>query len=83
MMNIKVLVTPHCSGCKIVKAYLDEMNIKYEVIDMTQNPEVLQKYPTMSAPTIVINEKVEFIGTPGKDELKELVQKKSKQALKK
>ncbi len=72
-MNVKVLVTPNCSGCKIVKGYLDEMNVKYEAIDMTQHPEVLQKYPTMSAPTIVINDKVEFIGTPGKDELRKLV----------
>ena len=72
-MRIKVLVTPQCSGCKIVKGYLNEMNVKYEIIDLTKNPEVLQKYPTMSAPTIVINEKVEFIGTPSKNELKALV----------
>jgi len=72
-MNIKVLVTPHCSACKIVKGYLDEMNAKYEVIDMIENPEVLQKYPTMSAPTLVINDKVEFIGTPSKEELRALI----------
>lgn len=72
-MNIKVLVTPHCSGCKIVKGYLDEMKVKYEVIDMAKNPEVLQKYPTMAAPTIVINDKVTFIGTPSKEELKALI----------
>ncbi len=72
-MNIKVLVTPHCNGCKIVEAYLDEMKVKYEVIDMMEHPEVLQKYPTMSAPTIVINEKIEFIGTPSKEELKKLL----------
>lgn len=83
MMNIKVLVTPHCSGCKIVKEYLDEMNIKYEVIDMAQNPEALQKYPTMSAPTIVINGKVEFIGTPSKEELRALIHKGDKQRVKK
>jgi len=72
-MNIKVLVTPHCSGCKIVKRYLDEMKIKYEIIDMMEHPEIIQKYPTMSAPTIVINEKVEFIGTPSKEELKKVI----------
>ncbi len=78
MMNIKVLVTPNCSGCKIVKGYLDKMHIKYEVIDMTKNPEVLQKYFTMSAPTIVINDKVEFIGTPSENELKTLIDKRGK-----
>lgn len=75
-MSIKILVTPNCSGCKIVKEYLDKMKIKYEVIDMTQNPEILQKYLTMSAPTIVINDKVEFIGTPSEKELKSLIDKK-------
>lgn len=74
-MNIKVLVTPQCSGCKIVKKYLDEMNVKYEVIDMIQHPKILQKYLTMSAPTIVINDKVAFIGTPSKEELKALIHK--------
>lgn len=69
-MNVKVLVTPQCSGCKVVKDYLDEMNIKYEVIDITKNPEMLQKYPTVSVPTIVINGKVKFIGAPGKEELR-------------
>jgi glutaredoxin len=72
-INIKVLVTPNCSGCKIVKGYLDEMNVKYEIIDIAQHPEVLQKYPTMLAPTIVINEKVEFIGTPSREELKKAI----------
>ncbi|PIN77947.1 glutaredoxin [Candidatus Woesearchaeota archaeon CG10_big_fil_rev_8_21_14_0_10_33_12] len=72
-MNIKVLVTPQCSGCKIVKKYLDEMQITYDIIDITQSPEVLQKYPTMTAPTIVINEKVVFIGTPGKNELEKAI----------
>ncbi|MEK6858243.1 MAG: thioredoxin family protein [Nanoarchaeota archaeon] len=74
-MKIKILVTPNCSGCKIVKDYFDKMKIKYKIIDMVKNPEVLQKYCTMSAPTIVINEKVEFIGTPSEKELRDLIKR--------
>ncbi len=49
---------------------MDEMGVKYEVIDITKNPDILQKYQVMTAPGIVINEKLEFTGVPNKEELK-------------
>lgn len=72
-MKVIVLVTPNCSGCVTVKKYLDEMKVKYEVIDISKHPGVLKKYPIMSVPAVVINGKVEFIGTPGKEELKKSI----------
>ncbi|MFA5796437.1 MAG: glutaredoxin family protein [Candidatus Woesearchaeota archaeon] len=72
-MSVIILVTPNCSGCVVVKKYLEEMKVKYETIDISKNPGILQKYPTMSVPTIIVNEKVEFIGTPNKEELKKIV----------
>lgn len=30
--------------------------------DVTKNPEILQKYPIMAAPCVVINGKLEFAG---------------------
>jgi len=50
---------------------LDEMNIPYEVIDITEKPEYLQKYPIFTAPGVVIDEKLEFTGVPKKQELEE------------
>lgn len=72
-MKVIILVAPNCSGCLVVKRYLDEMKVKYEVIDISKDPGILQKYPTMSVPTIVVNDKVEFIGTPGKEELRKVI----------
>ena len=72
-MMIKVLVTPHCGGCRIVRKYLDELNVQYELINIAEHPEVLIKYPTMSAPTLVVNEKVAFIGTPSRKELEKAI----------
>ncbi|MBS3109552.1 thioredoxin family protein [Candidatus Woesearchaeota archaeon] len=72
-MKVELLVTPNCSSCLRVEKYLDDFGIKYEVIDVTRNPGILQKYPIMAAPGIVINGKLEFIGTPNKEELRKKV----------
>lgn len=64
-----VLTTPGCGGCAAVERMLDEFGVQYEVIDVTQKPEILEKYPIMTAPGIVIDEKLEFVGVPGKQEL--------------
>jgi hypothetical protein len=40
---------------------------------MTTNPEMLQKYPIMTAPGVVINGKLEFMGVPKEKDLVEKV----------
>lgn len=75
-MKVQILSTPDCSSCAKVERMLDEMNIKYEVVDVTKNPKILEKYPLMSAPGIVINGKLEFTGVPNKEKLKKKLNKK-------
>ena len=70
MPKVLILTTPGCSGCAIVEKMLDEMKVKYELIDVVQNPQILQKYPILTAPGIVIDGKLEFTGVPSKDELR-------------
>ena len=70
MPKVLILTTPSCSGCVIVEKMLDEMKVKYELIDVVQNPQILQKYPILTAPGIVIDGKLEFTGVPSKDELR-------------
>jgi len=48
---------------------LDEMKIPYQVIDVTEKPEYLEKFPIFTAPGLVINDKLEFTGIPKKEEL--------------
>lgn len=69
MASVQVLTTPSCSGCVRVERMLDRMGVKYELIDITKNPEILQQYPIMSAPGIVIDGKLEFVGVPSEKEL--------------
>jgi len=69
-MKVEVLTTPDCSNCSVLEKMLDDIGISYEVIDVTEKPEYLEKYPIYTAPGLVIDEKLEFTGIPKKKELK-------------
>ncbi len=68
-MNVKVLTTPGCSNCDILEKMLEKLGINYDLIDITEKPEYLEKYPIFTAPGLVINEKLEFTGIPKNSEL--------------
>ena len=68
-MKVEILTTPACANCSVVERMLDEMGISYQVIDVTEKPEYLQKYPIYTAPGVVINGKLEFTGVPKRKEL--------------
>lgn len=68
-MTILVLTTPGCSNCNVLEQMLDNLGIKYDLIDVTEKPEYLEKYPIFTAPGLVINGKLEFIGIPKKEDL--------------
>ncbi len=74
-MKIQVLTTPGCSNCSILEKMLEKLGAKYDLIDITENPEYLEKYPIFTAPGLVINEKLEFTGIPKTDELKKKLSK--------
>ncbi len=68
-MKVEILTIPVCSSCNIVEKMLDELDVLYTTIDVTETPEYLQKYPIFTAPGIVIDDKLEFIGVSTKKEL--------------
>ena len=69
--KIEILTTPSCVNCKVVEKMLDEMNLSYNIVDITEKPEYLEKYPIFTAPGVVINGNLEFMGVPRKQELLE------------
>jgi glutaredoxin len=69
-MKVQVLTTPGCSNCSILEKMLENLGIQYDLIDVTEKPEYLERYPIFTAPGLVINEKLEFTGIPNNDELK-------------
>ena len=69
-MKVEVLTTPGCSNCKILEKMLDNLGISYNLIDVTEKSEYLEKYPIFTAPGLVIDGKLEFTGIPRIEDLK-------------
>ncbi len=69
-MKVEVLTTPGCSNCKVLEKMLDNLGISYDLIDVTEKSEYLERYPIFTAPGLVIDGKLEFTGIPKLDDLK-------------
>jgi len=72
-MKVEILTTPGCANCKVLEKMLDDMEISYDLIDVTKNLQYLEKYPIFMAPGLVINGKLEFAGVPKKSDLKKVL----------
>ena len=51
--ELLLFVTKTCPNCKMIKQQLNNMGVKYQVIDAEENPELAKKYDIMVAPTLV------------------------------
>ena len=69
-MKVKVLTTPGCSNCKILEKMLEKLGISYDLIDVTEKSEYLEKYPIFTAPGLVIDGKLRSTGIPKIEDLK-------------
>ncbi len=69
-MKVEVLTTPGCSNCKVLEKMLDNLGISYDLIDVTEKSEYLERYQIFTAPGLVIDGKLEFIGIPKIEDLK-------------
>ena len=72
--KIQILTTPAYGNCKMVERMLDDLKIPYDLIDVTEKPECLEKYLIFTVPGVVIDEKLEFIGVPLKQKLAEKIE---------
>jgi len=69
-MKVEVLTTPGCSNCKVLEKMLDNLGISYDLIDVIEKSEYLERYPIFTAPGLVIDGKLEFTGIPKIEDLK-------------
>jgi len=69
-MKVEVLTTPGCTNCKVLEKMLDNLGISYDLIDVTEKSEYLERYPIFTAPGLVIDGKLEFTGIPKIEDLK-------------
>jgi len=74
--KVLILDTPGCASCKYAEELIvrikkeEKLKFDVEVKDITKHPELLQKYPILSAPGIVIDGKLVFSGKPSEKELR-------------
>jgi glutaredoxin-like protein len=71
-VHIQVFTTltcPHCPAAAAIahKLAIECDNIKADVIDGSEFPDLAQKYNVIGVPKIVINEKIEFMGAFSED----------------
>jgi glutaredoxin-like protein len=71
-VHIQVFVTLTCPHCPVAAAVahklaIESPMIRADVIDISEFPQLAQKYSVMGVPKIVINEKVEFVGAFNED----------------
>jgi thioredoxin 1 len=48
------LYQPSCVPCQMVSNFLDSQNVKYESINVLDNPDIASKYEIMSTPVTIL-----------------------------
>ncbi len=71
-VHIQVFVTLTCPHCPVAAAIahklaIENPNIRSDVIDATEFPQLAQKYAVIGVPKVVINETIEFTGAFSED----------------
>lgn len=72
-MKIKVITAPGCIRCHDIMSMLDDMSIPFQTIDITCHPEYVQKYMIMTAPALVIDDRLAYVGVPSYRRLKRML----------
>lgn len=67
MIDVLFITVPNCVQCAKAKKVIEKIqpdfpDMKVTYIDVTQQPEILQKYRVLSSPGIVINGRLEYSG---------------------
>lgn len=60
-MNLLVLTQNNCRYCNQAKEYLNNQEVEYDVVNMSEQPEYQEKYDVMGAPTILLLDEDEVI----------------------
>lgn len=77
MIKIQIVTSPGCACCDDIKTYIKDVqkdfpDLEVEIIDMMtpKGKEMVQKHNILSAPGIIINEKLEFMGETKEEDLR-------------
>jgi glutaredoxin len=60
-MRILVLTQNNCRYCEMTKAYLNDQEVEFDVINTSNEPSYIEKYDMMGAPTVLLLDDEEVI----------------------
>ncbi|MED1818933.1 thioredoxin domain-containing protein [Bacillus subtilis] len=61
-MRLIKLEQSNCNPCKMVSNYLEQADIQFETVDVTQEPDVASRFGVMGVPvTILLNDQGEEV----------------------
>lgn len=49
-----LFTTPNCPNCKMIRKLLEDNGVKYELIDASEHPDLVEKFGIVSAPSLVV-----------------------------
>ena len=67
MIDVQFITVPGCAQCAKAKSVIEKVkpdfpDMRVTYLDVTEHPEILQKYKIMSAPGIIINGELAYTG---------------------
>ncbi len=83
MVRVEVLTSPNCTYCTVLKMRVNKVveelkakkiDVAVKEVDVLKQPEIRLKYEITSAPALVINGKLIFIGLPREDEIRHRIE---------
>jgi len=85
MIDVQFITVPGCAQCAKAKAVIEKVQPDYPgmhvtYLDVTEHPEILQKYRIMSAPGIVVNGNLEYTGGLDEKSFRELLTRLSRKS---
>jgi ribonucleoside-triphosphate reductase len=52
--SFMLVTSEHCPNCVTVQTVMNNANIQYNIVDVSEYPEVISKYSVRSAPTLIV-----------------------------
>ncbi|MBQ7424854.1 MAG: ribonucleoside triphosphate reductase, partial [Lachnospiraceae bacterium] len=72
--TIMLFKTTTCPNCKIAGSLLDKAGVQYKLMDANENPDLVERFGIMQAPTLVISSGNSFEKFGGVSDIKSWIQ---------
>lgn len=75
MIKMQIVTVKGCECCEEIKKYIEDvkkdfLELEVEILDSAEYPDLIKKYNILSAPGIIINDKLEFTGETKEEDLR-------------